>query len=259
MSSISNSGQKHPDMTTNPKKKPAKYLIRLLYLFCLSLLLGLGGWQVSRGLEKNQIEARAEQQNQHIVINRQQNWYDIKYKMVTLEGHWLQGKTFLLDNRIHQGKLGYEVLQPIRLSSDDSVLLVNMGWLEKSRIRADIDWDVELGIEQVVAVDNGVAQPEKVMGQLSVPEKGFTLGAAYTNVSSWPKIIQYFDQAALSSALQLELQAAVVVMESNPGRGLSKIWSPYVINATRHFGYAVQWWGLALVLMVFGFIWHPNK
>lgn len=224
-----------------------KHTVALVYLLCLSLLLGLGGWQIGRGLEKNQVaKVLSEPQNQPIVIKRQpESWGALKYKIVQLEGTWLLGKIFLLDNRIYQGKTGYELLQPIQLG-DGSALLVNLGWIEKKRIK------------DVSVIGNDSAISEKIIGQLYAPEKGFTLGAAYTNQTTWPKIIQYFDQAALSAALGVALQPAVVVLDSNPGRGLIKIWSPYVVNATRHFGYAVQWWGLALVLIVFGFIWWRN-
>ena len=238
-------------MTTNSGKKPVQYLIRIVYLLCLALLLGLGGWQIDRGLEKNRLEKTlTEQQHQSIVIKRKpQSWDDIKYKKVELDGNWLAGKTFLLDNRIYQGRLGYEVLHPFQLS-DGSVMLVNLGWIDKNRIE-------KKGVGDVVPADS--VKSEKVSGQLYLPKKGFTLGAAYTNETSWPKIIQYFDRRALSKALGVNLQPAVIVQESNPNRGLTRIWSPYVINPLRHFGYAVQWWGLALLLIIFGFIWSRNN
>ncbi len=231
-----------------------KHAVRVVYLLCLSLLLGLGGWQFGRGLEKNQVEKTvSEPQNQHIVIKKQpESWGDIKYKMVQLEGNWLAGKTFLLDNRVSQGKIGYELLSPIQLSGDGSVMLVNLGWVEKKRVKAVMSINARL-------LRNDAVKSEKVTGQLYLPDKGFTLGAAYTNETAWPRIIQYFDQAALSKALGVDLGPAVVVLDSNPSRGLTKIWSPYVINASLHFGYAVQWWGLALVLIIFGIIWLRNS
>lgn len=239
-------------MTTNSGKKPVQYLLKVVYLLCLSLLLGLGGWQIGRGLEKNRLEKTlAEQQHQRIVIKKKpQSWDDIKYKDVALDGNWLTGKTFLLDNRIYQGQSGYEVLQPFQLSGG-SVMLVNLGWIDKNRIE-------KKGIEDVVSAADSPAS-EKVSGQLYLPKRGFTLGVAYTNETSWPKIIQYFDREALSKALGVNLQPAVVVQESNPNRRLTRIWSPYVISALHHFGYAVQWWGLAFLLIIFGFIWSRNS
>ena len=235
------------------KPEIIKHAVRVVYLLCLSLLLGLGGWQLGRGLEKNQVEeAVSEPQNQPIVIKKQpESWGDIKYKRVQLDGNWLAGKTFLLDNRVYRGEVGYEVLHPIRLVGDSSVMLVNLGWVEKQRVKDVMSSNAGL-------IRNDSVGPEKVTGQLYLPDKGFTLGAAYTNEASWPKIIQYFDQAALSKALEVDLEPAVVVLDSNPNRGLIKIWSPYVVNAARHFGYAFQWWGLALVLIIFGMIWWRN-
>ena len=238
-------------MTTNLAKKPVKYLLRIVYLLCLSLLLGLGGWQLSRGVEKNQLEKTLSEQHPHIVIkNRAPSWDDMEYKAVELDGTWLEGKTFLLDNRIYRGQLGYEVLRPFRLAGDSSVVLVNLGWIAK-------DWIAENAVAGLQLASN--LGSEKVMGQLYLPEQGFTLGVAYTNQTSWPKVIQYFDWQALSQAVGFTLQPVVVVLETDPKLGLVKIWSPYVINALRHFGYAVQWWGLALLLIIFGFIWSRHN
>ncbi|WP_423908525.1 SURF1 family protein [Candidatus Spongiihabitans sp.] len=255
-------------MITDSEKKPIengvkrriikpgiiKHAVMVVYLLGLSLLLGLGGWQIGRGLEKNQVEkAISERQNQPIVIKKQpESWGDIKYKMVQLDGNWLAGKTFLLDNRVYQGKTGYELLNPIQLSGDGSAVLVNLGWVEKQRVKEVMSINARL-------ISNDSVESEKVTGQLYLPDKGFTLGAAYTNETSWPKIIQYFDQAALSKALGVDLGPAVVVLDSSPSRGLIKIWSPYVVNASRHFGYAFQWWGLALTLIIFGIIWRRNS
>ncbi len=237
------------NMTTNTDKRPANLGVVVIYLVCLSLLLGLGAWQVHRGFEKKQIEnSLSEQQNRKISLNRRhKNWSEIQYKTVELEGYWLAGKAFLLDSRVYKGKLGYEWLNPLQLAGDGSVVLVNRGWVEKDQVG-----ETMLGTDKP-----GVS--EKISGQFYLPDKGFTLGPTLTNKKSWPKIIQYFDQSALSSALGVDLEPGIVVLDSNPDHGLIRIWSPYTINAVRHYGYALQWWGLALVLIIFGYIWGRNS
>ena len=236
-------------MTMNPDKKPAKHWVVLGYILCLSLLLGLGGWQVRRGLEKSRVqESLAEPQNQNILLHqRPENWIELQYKTVQLEGQWLAEKSFLLDNRVHKGRLGYEWLNPFQLITDASVILVNRGWVEKNRMA------------ETASVGNESGQPVKVTGQFYLPDPGFTLGPTYTSTDSWPIVIQYFDQDALSQALGVDLEPGIVVLDSNLNRGLTRIWSPFIIDSSRHYGYALQWWGLALVLIIFGFIWNRNS
>jgi surfeit locus 1 family protein len=236
-------------MTMNPDEKPVKHWMVLLYILCLSLLLGLGGWQLYRGFEKSRVqESLAELQSQNISLRqRPENWAELQYKTVQLEGRWFAEKNFLLDNRVYKGRLGYEWLHPFELIADASVVLVNRGWVEKSLI-------AETGL---VEAEQG--QPAKVTGQFYLPEPGFTLGPSYTSTASWPVVIQYFDRNALSQALDVDLEPGIVVLDSNPDRGLTRIWSPYIIDASRHYGYALQWWGLALVLIIFGYIWSRNS
>ncbi len=236
-------------MTTNPLKRPVKSVAVILYVACLSLLLWLGGWQLKRGFEKTQVEhSLSVHQGQIFAIDRAPaQWPQLNYKIVELQGNWVSGKTFLLDNRVSRGRVGFELLSPFRLAGDDTMVLVNRGWTEKRKAMESMPM-------------GHPSESIKVKGQLYLPEKGFTLGPALTMQKSWPKTIQYIDHVALSDAIDSALAPVVVVMDpganGSPDNELTKIWVPYVINASRHYGYAAQWWGLALVLVIFGFIWN---
>ncbi|MGR3913235.1 MAG: SURF1 family protein [Gammaproteobacteria bacterium] len=216
-----------------------------LFFICLSLLLSLGIWQGRRGLEKAADE-RARASPHYITLERAPpDWRGIEHRRVRMRGDWL-APVFLLDNRVHRGRLGYEVLALFQLAGDRAMLLVNRGWVG----RADAP-----GVAAVRA-------PAHVMGELRLPEKGFTLGPAYRAQPGWPKVIQYFDAAALSAVLAREdgvdsaLQPAVLALDAAHPAAFARISRPREFGAARHFGYAVQWWGLAATLLVFGVIWR---
>jgi surfeit locus 1 family protein len=232
-------------MTMKPKKIPVNPLLVVVFLSCLTLLLGLGGWQFKRGLAKAAIEYRIGQSGETVerLARRPLHWKTLAYRTVELEGIWLD-RFFLLDNRIFKGQPGYELLAPIQLDGDNSVLLVNLGWLEKRS-------------SGLPSLDN-IRSFAGTAGQLYLPKKGFTLGNAYSDPGSWPRVIQYIDTGQLAEALGMSLEPAVVVMDGNGELGTTRIWQPYVMNASRHYGYAVQWWGLAIVLVVFGIIWYKR-
>ncbi len=225
-------------------------VVYVVFFMSLLLLLSLGGWQWRRGVEKAAIEALLEsplsQYSQYITLDRSPpNWSDIAYRQVRLEGEWRTAPVFLLANRIHRGQPGYEVLSPFRLAGDGSTLLVNRGWSSHT------DHAPSAGLRQPPAV---------VTGQLYLPQKGVVLGPAHTaqpdDPPQQPTVIQYFDAPALSALLGGALQPAVVALDANHPRAFERTWQPYAMNATRHFGYAAQWWGLAATLLVFGFIWR---
>lgn len=215
-----------------------------LFLIGLAVLFTLGAWQLKRGLEKADIASVSNDQDTQArqITHAPARWQDLNYRPVILEGQWVLDRTFLLDNRLLQGRPGYEVLMPYKLSGDDTVLLVNRGWIEKPA-------SGPLRLPQPGA-DN------PIKGQLYLPQKGFTLGETFTGNVSWPLIILYYDFESLSQALEAKIQPVVLVLDSGHPDSFVRIWQPATIPASRHYGYAVQWWGLALTLFIFGMIWR---
>jgi cytochrome oxidase assembly protein ShyY1 len=233
-------------MTTKAVKKPAKRVVVGIYLCLLCLLLGLGAWQLVRGLEKAAVEKELEHQAGQLYTfnSKPESWSEYRYSPVELTGKFLVAQSFLLDNRIFKGQLGYEVLSPFQLQHDGSTLLVNRGWISKNRIP---DPMFQFG-------DPG--ENVTISGQLYFPGRGFTLGPSYTDAGSWPVIVQYIDHDAISGLLDMKLETPIIVLDGDPDHGLVKLWRPYIIDATRHYGYAAQWWGLSIVFIVFGLIWR---
>ena len=225
-------------------KIPVKQITLLVYFACLGLLLYLGYWQLQRGLEKARVEDRISSVSNQVtrIQARPPNWADLNYQNILLSGHWDSSRTLLLNNRILKGVSGVEVLTPFILEGDASAVLINRGWIAKNNL--DGLGDNELGNNNTV-----------VAGQIYQPSKGYTIGPSFTDASTWPVTIEYIDYVAISDLMNQDMEQSVLVMDSGPG-AFTRVWKPYVINAQRHYGYAVQWWGLAIVFMVFGLIWR---
>ncbi len=234
---------------TKMNKKPAIVAILTLYFTGLGILVLLGGWQLVRGLEKQAIDRQlAAGGDSRIRLDRsRENWQALNHHQVELGGKWLPGKVFLMENRVYNGKVGHELWAPFMLEEDDTVILVNLGWSTDIQALPGAGTDAE------------EAGNVTVKGQLTLPGTGFTLGPAFTDQSTWPRRIQYFDRTGLAQALGFDLAPAVLVIDPGESQSLTRIWEPYAMNATRHIGYAVQWWGLAVTLVVFGIIWLKNS
>ena len=241
-------------------------VVYLLFFTSLALLLSLGGWQWRRGVEKAAIETLLEETSSKIRKNHSENdpknnyttidrappnWSELAYRQVRLEGNWRAGQVFLMDNRTHRGRLGYEVFSPFRLAGDRATLLVNRGWISRAEASA------------TDALKPDMLDHAAVRGRLYLPQKGFVLGQAYSEPPpeqpAWPKVIQYFDAPALSIVLGTTLQPPVLVLDADHPAAFVQIWQAYTMTATRHFGYAAQWWGLAVTLLVFGVIWRRRS
>ncbi len=207
----------------------------------MCLLLVLGTWQLLRGLDKAQIEQRYIEPSKPLALSaRTQNWTELDYRPAHLIGDWQWEREFLLENRIHQGQPGYEVLTPFELAHDKALVLVNRGWVgNPEAVGASTPWG-----------------DENPHGVLYRPNPGFTLGPTVSGEVRWPQTVLYLDIAALSDHLGRKIEAAVLVLDPAHPAAYTRIWQPVALSASRHYGYAIQWWGLALTLLVLGCIWR---
>jgi surfeit locus 1 family protein len=91
--------------------RPRLWALALALAACAAGI-ALGNWQSRRADEKRALAA--EQQNKH----------------VSLRGVFRPELTVLLDNKIRNHRLGYEVVTPLRLD-DATYVLVDRGWFER--------------------------------------------------------------------------------------------------------------------------------
>lgn len=214
----------------------------VLFGLALLLLLSLGIWQTNRGLQKSSVLSivGTELQEYQTLEEIPTDFQALEYRTVKLQGSWEADRYFLHDNRIHQRRPGYEVLAPFRLDSGQ-LLLVNRGWVGKQEV------DAIPALQSIAPV-----------GTLYYPEKGYTIGESITASAGWPKVSLYLDMPVFSEKLGEDLAPLMLVMEEENPNSLVRLWKPVVVTPERHYAYALQWFGLATVLLVFGFIWRKH-
>ena len=211
-------------------------------MIAVLILVSLGTWQFTRGVYKAELEKKMDMFASTMDLQTApEDWNELNYREVRLTGKPQTAGTMLLDSRIYQGQVGYEVIVPFLLQDQSAIVLLNRGWVSR---------------EQTSLLENGaIFEDMKIAGQLYLPKTGMKLVDTILVKDQWPRVIAYLDIPALSEELGVSLAPAVVVLDSNSDFAFQKIWQPYVMSPIRHYGYAVQWWGLALVLLAFGWIW----
>ena len=241
-------------------------------LVVASLTLALGLWQWGRGLEKAALAEKASllgaaSTGLGAVVwapgGESARWRadslasEMDRRVATLVGRWLPGKTIYLDNRAHEGVAGVHVLTPVELL-DGSIAWVNRGWARKApgqaerRLRefesgelfAPLSGDANVTIEAVAMAS--------LMRRIELQSAEATLrsGALWQN----------FDPTAAASWLTGS-------MTSDPARTwpvifwqtseevddlIRRIPTPNREDIAKHEGYAIQWWLMTLVALVFG-------
>jgi surfeit locus 1 family protein len=219
----------------------------ILYMLGFGLLSGLSLWQYQRGLEKQEIALLTAQAGEALLSKAPLDWGEYVYRQSMLEGQWLDSRSFILENRVYKQRVGFEVLTPFKLSGDGSWILVNRGW--------------------VATIEEAAAQPEsgpaRLQGVLYLPEKGMVLGETILpdvmSSESWPKKALYIDLQVFSEALGEVLTPTMLVLDQGDPSTFVRIWEAAVMPAAKHFGYAVQWLGLAITFLIYGVIWFRRR
>jgi surfeit locus 1 family protein len=226
---------------TGAKRGRAAWLPGLTALMLVALFTGLGVWQVERAGDKRAVlaalEADAGQPAAELAATA-----DLKaqaYRRVAVRGRFLE-RQFLLDNRLFQGRAGFDVLTPLVLA-DGRVILVDRGWVPAGP-----------GREPTRPVAAPSDEPVTVTGRLWLPQEGIALGPAIAPESEpgWPRLTTRVAFPALAAALGRDLVPAVIRARGEAAwlyrpRPLEPAFGP-----ARHYGYALQWFALALTVLV---------
>lgn len=218
-----------------------------LLLFCLPLLpitLGLGFWQLQRADQKRALLATYESRRQSapIPVAKVDPGSDHLYVRVEVEGAPDAGHQFLLDNRMRNGRPGFEVLTPVALDGGGWAL-VNRGWIAAGATRAQLPDIPPL--------------PERIdwIGYLyQVPGKPLVLGR--DEPAAWPQVVEQVDRTQLERRLGYPLFPDVVRLESSPG--LDTTWTMVNLTPEQHIGYAVQWFAMATALAILLVVTNSN-
>ena len=217
-----------------------------LTFFCLLLLvLSLGVWQIDRGYKKKELENTFLERQSQPVKEIKYNIFvnsDL-YRNVVLEGKYLD-QIFLLDNKIHNGKPGLKVFSPFE-SINGSLVLVSRGWIE---------FEDRSNLPMIKTERNAL----KIQGILRSESKDFILENDNMKKNTNPILVQTINLDELSNHLGKPLSPYILELSELSKSAFVKTWQPINLSSFRHFGYAVQWFGLGLVLII-GYLFFLRK
>ncbi|MDQ6684757.1 MAG: SURF1 family protein [Pseudomonadota bacterium] len=159
-------------------------------------------------------------------------------RRVRLSGRWLAPRTVFLDNRQMDGKPGFYVVTPLLLGTADGAdaVLVQRGWAPRNFAeRAALPaFETATG---VVSIDGRIAASPSRMFEFASQASG--------------AIRQNIDRDAFAHETQLDLLPVTVVQIDTPGArpdGLSRHWTEPAVDVQKHYGYAVQWFAIAVLI-----------
>jgi len=182
--------------------------------------IALGNWQWQRAEEKRAAAAAQ--------------------KRVALRGTFLAEYTVFLDNKLHRGRAGYHVVQPLRTASGEHVL-VNRGWIAGGPSREALP---------TFATPAGEVRIEGIA--LDRFPRALQAGAGREG-----RVWQNLDPGEFAAWSGLALAPYVVLQDSALEDGLVRDWPAPDEGADKNRAYALQWYSLAalavILLLALGF------
>lgn len=214
----------------------------LIAALLFPLLISLGLWQLEREQEKLQLQQQytARQQQAPVDLAMLDPGDDLLYRQVQARGTFDNAHVFLLDNRIYQGRPGYEVLIPM-FTTPGQLAFINRGWVPQGQYRTDLPQiDAIEGIQEVRGTLYAVLGEQLVLG----PELA---------AGGWPKVIQRVDVAAMAALAGYDPEQAVFPYTIRLPEGAADVppgyWPVVSMSPEMHRGYAVQWFAMAAALL----------
>lgn len=161
-----------------------------------------------------------------------------RYRRIEVDGNYDSRHQILLDSMMHLGRPGYHVLTP--LQTGEKAVLVNRGWVPANADRAVLP-------EVSVAEDR-----RRVSGRLDLlPRPGIrTAPRAIDARATWPRRLLFPTATEIGNELGYQPYEFQLLLDSDAGDGFVRDWRPAITGPERHTGYAIQWFGLALMLVI---------
>lgn len=229
------------------------WLITLATVVGMAVTASLGRWQLGRAAQKEahaaQVQARSAlpplgwEELSH--QGQPADWSEWHERRVQLQGRWRNEDAIFLDNRPLNGRAGYWLLTPMQpVDGQAPAVLVLRAWVPRS----SDDRRSEPHLPELMSKDGLVT----VQGRLTPPpSKLYELGP-----EAAVRVRQNVEMAGLAQEWQLPLLPVAVLQTGGDElpAGWSRDWPVPNVDVHKHYGYAVQWFGLCTLMAVL-YVW----
>lgn len=216
---------------------PSWLMLFVTALF-VALFIRLGLWQLQRADEKEKmLQAQTAQLRKSPIDWEAGASFPKQYQKIKVQGHYLD-EVFLLDNQHHQHQFGYNVLSPLVLATGQ-IMLVDRGFVLGDPQRRH--FPQIKSPKETISLSGTAYFPSKnpwLLGELSEKKEG--------NLT----IIEAIDVKLLGKILQKEVVPFIMRLDQEEPYGYLRLWAIVSMPPARHKAYALQWFAMALVIVI---------
>ncbi|MDC0067466.1 SURF1 family protein [Gammaproteobacteria bacterium] len=214
--------------------------VTVFSVLCFAGFVYLGIWQLEREVEKRELLTQKAQRFSLPPLQAASllEEGDLDGVPVRLVGEYLE-PVLLLDNKVLKGNVGFETHQLFR---DDSgpLFLVNRGFVPMGRTRQDPLKFPEVHHEHT-----------DILGRIYQPGDQVMLLNDQSPLSvEFPIIVQQIDVEKMNDAVGKRVYPFVIRLEAGQFGALPRYWPSTVMPPEKHRGYAIQWFLMALAVLI---------
>ncbi|KTD53401.1 SURF1 family protein [Legionella santicrucis] len=227
-----------PSLTCFKFRFTPSWLMLILAILFFSLFVRLGFWQIQRADEKRKmIVAQKTQELQKPLFWTKSQKQPLQYERIILKGNYLP-QIFLLDNQHYQHQFGYNVLSPLELP-DGSIIMIDRGW---------VPGELSRQVFPNIIIPNEFVT---LQGSVYFPSKNqWILGPSLEKKGNKVVILERLDTQLISQVLQKAVSPFIIRLDKQDANGFVREWATVSMPPQRHLAYALQWFVMALVVLI---------
>ncbi|MEE9411873.1 MAG: SURF1 family protein [Methylococcales bacterium] len=228
-----------------------KWKVVLSVLFLFTVFMRLGFWQLDRAEQKYQFQRDRNAKHlanpvpvESLALDNQQI---LKHMKVRLDGSYDNQKSILVSNQLFQNRPGYEVITAFKLRVSGQIVLVSRGWVS-----------VNYDNKQLPTIEP-VTGTQQLVGEIYLPlSNSFFLPQTIDTPANWPLQVHHFDVSNISHLFDRTVLPFVVRLDETSIGVLKRHWQKKRLKPVNSTSYAIQWFGMALILVVISLIKSSN-
>jgi len=223
--------------------------VTLLVLVLMPLTLSLGNWQLRRADEKTAMIAARDwslAKSPSLLADLPAQVEELHYRRVILQGVFDSKHCFLLDNQVHQGRVGYEIICPFQDELSSQQVLVSRGFVVAPPLRSQLP-DIP-----------PTSAPLMLTAQVYVPAGEAVRLAELQANAGWPKVVQVAEVDYLEKLLGSPVYPYVLRLEPGSPALVEAHWQVVNLGPEKHIGYAVQWFAMSAALLLIACVANTN-
>ena len=213
----------------------------------IALTSALGVWQLGRGNEKA-VQAEHLSSAQHgpviAIPATELDAAEVAWQRVEASGRFAPEYTVFIDNRVLNGVVGYHIITPLKIENGERYVLVNRGWVAASPDRRNLP---------KIVTPSGLL---RITGIALIPnERQFELSTRVAEGNIW----QNMTLSRYRATVNIPIQPILIQQDSATDDGLKREWAATGPSPDRNYGYAFQWFAMALAILIYYVVTHARN